>query len=127
MDVHLVSAEDLATLRQRLRVWSGTCGLSDQQTDDIVIAVDEIATNALEHGRPPAHVRSWSTPEALFVQVDDHGGMRVPVATGDHPPATDARRGRGIWMARALADVLTMHTGIAGTTVALRFSRPAAL
>ncbi|MGH3865075.1 MAG: ATP-binding protein [Pseudonocardiaceae bacterium] len=127
MDVHLASAEDLAALRRRLRAWSGTCGLSDHHTDDIVMAVDEIATNALEHGRPPARVRSWTTPEALFVQVDDHGGTRIPVATGYHRPPTDARRGRGIWMARAFADVLTTHTGVTGTTVALRFPRPAAL
>ncbi len=127
IDVHLASVKDLATLRRRLRAWSGTCGLSDQHTDDVVMAVDEIVTNALEHGRPPAHVRSWSTPEALFVQVDDHGSIRVPVTTGDHRPATNARRGRGIWMARALADVLTMHSGATGTTVALLFLRSAEL
>lgn len=127
MDVHLASVEDLAALRRRLRVWSGICGLSDHHTDDIVMAVDEIATNALEHARTPARVRSWTTPESLFVQIDDHGCTRIPVATGYQQPSTDARRGRGIWMARQLADVLTTQTGVTGTTVALCFARPAAL
>jgi anti-sigma regulatory factor (Ser/Thr protein kinase) len=125
IDVHLVSVGDLATLRRRVRTWSDTCGLSDQHTDDIVLAVDEIATNALEHARSPAHVRSWTTPEALFVQVDDRGGIRIPVAAGYHRPPTDGRRGRGLWMAHVLADDLTTHTGVAGTTVVLRFHRPA--
>jgi len=127
LDVGLVSADDLAALRRRLRAWSVTCGLSDHDTDDIVIAVDEIATNALEHGRPPARVRSWTTPDALFVQVDDHGSTRIPAATGYHRPPTDTRRGRGIWIARHLTDVLTTHTGPTGTTVTLRFPRSAAL
>jgi anti-sigma regulatory factor (Ser/Thr protein kinase) len=127
LDVHLDSADDLPALRRRLRTWSATCGLSDPDTDDVVIAVDEIATNALEHGRPPARVRSWTTPDALLVQVDDHGGTRIPAATGYHRPPTDARRGRGIWIARHLADVLTTHTGPTGTTVALCFTGPAAL
>jgi anti-sigma regulatory factor (Ser/Thr protein kinase) len=126
-DVYLDSADDLAALRRRLRTWGVTCGLGDHDTDDIVIAVDEIATNALEHGRPPARVRSWTTPGALFVQIDDHGGTRIPAVTGYHRPPTDARRGRGLWIARHLADVLTTYTGPTGTTVTLCFPKPAAL
>ncbi|MBA2472084.1 MAG: hypothetical protein DLM61_10365 [Pseudonocardiales bacterium] len=123
--VHLGSADDLGVLRRRLRSWGATCGLAEPDTDDIVIAVDEIATNALEHGQPPACVRGWTTPDALFVQVDDQGRTCIPVTTGYHRPSTDARRGRGIWIARHLADVLTTHTGHTGTTVAMRFARSA--
>jgi anti-sigma regulatory factor (Ser/Thr protein kinase) len=126
LDVHLDSADDLAALRRLLRDWGVACALSDHDIDDIVIAVDEIATNAVEHGQPPAHVRAWTTPDALFVQVDDHGRTRIPATIGCNRPPTDARRGRGIWIARHLADVLTTHTGPTGTTVALRFSRPSA-
>jgi anti-sigma regulatory factor (Ser/Thr protein kinase) len=126
LDVHLDSADDLAALRRRLRTWGAACALSDHDTDDIVIAVDEIATNALEHGQPPAHVRGWTTPDALFVQVDDHGRAGIPATTGYRRPPTDARRGRGIWIARHLAEVLTIHTAPTGTAVALRFARPSA-
>ncbi|MDQ2791730.1 MAG: hypothetical protein DLM60_20315 [Pseudonocardiales bacterium] len=125
--VQLDSSDDLGALRRRLRSWSATCGLGVQDTDDIVIAVDEIATNALEHGRPPARVRGWTTPAALFVRVDDHGRTSIPATTGYHRPGTDARRGRGIWIARHLADVLTTHTDPTGTTVAMRFTRSAGL
>jgi len=122
--VHLDCTDDLGGLRRRLRRWSAGCGLADQDIDDIVIAVDEIATNALEHGQPPACVRGWTSPDALFVQVEDQGRISIPATTGDHRPSTDARRGRGIWMARHLAEVLTTHSGFAGTTVAMRFARP---
>ncbi|PZS38101.1 MAG: hypothetical protein DLM62_15565 [Pseudonocardiales bacterium] len=125
--VHLDSADDLGTLRRRLRSWGASCGMGDQDTDDIVIAVDEIATNALEHGQPPSCVRGWTTPDALFVQVDDQGRDFIPATTGYQRPSTDARRGRGIWIARHLADVLTTHTGPTGTTVAMRFARSAGL
>jgi anti-sigma regulatory factor (Ser/Thr protein kinase) len=123
LDVHLESADGLAELRRRLRSWGATTELSDGYTDDIVIAVDEIATNALEHGQPPARVRGWSTADAVFVRVDDHGRTGIPATTGYVRPPTDARRGRGIWMARHLADVLTTHNSPSGTTVALRFPR----
>jgi anti-sigma regulatory factor (Ser/Thr protein kinase) len=123
LDVHLESADGLAELRRRLRSWGASTELSDGDTDDIVIAVDEIATNALEHGQPPARVRGWSTADALFVRIDDHGHNGIPATTGYIRPPTNARRGRGIWMARHLADVLTTHNGPSGTTVALRFPR----
>lgn len=124
LDVHLDSADGLAELRRRLRSWGAATALSDGDTDDIVIAVDEIATNALEHGQPPARVRGWSTPDAVFVRVDDRGRAGIPATTGYVRPPIDARRGRGIWMARQLADILTTHDGPAGTTVAMRFPRP---
>jgi anti-sigma regulatory factor (Ser/Thr protein kinase) len=123
MDLH--SADDLGVLRRRLRSWGATCGLDEQDADDIVIAVDEIATNALEHGQPPARVRGWTDPDALIIQVADQGRTSIPATTGYHRPGTDARRGRGVWIARQLADVLTTHTGATGTTVTMHFTRSA--
>lgn len=123
LDVPLESADSLAELRRRLRSWGAATTLNDTDTDDIVIAVDEIATNALEHGDPPARVRAWSTADAVFIRVDDHGRNGIPQTAGYVRPPTSARRGRGIWMARHLADVLTTHNSPAGTTVALRFPR----
>jgi anti-sigma regulatory factor (Ser/Thr protein kinase) len=123
LDLHLESADRLVQLRQGLRSWGAAMALSERDTDDIVIAVDEIATNALEHGEPPARVRAWSTTDAVFIRVDDQGRIGIPATTGYVRPPTEARRGRGIWMARHLADVLTTHNSPAGTTVAMRFPR----
>jgi anti-sigma regulatory factor (Ser/Thr protein kinase) len=123
LDMLLDSAEGLAVLRRRLRSWGTDAALCDRDTDDIVIAVDEIATNALEHGQPPARVRGWSTTDAVFVRVDDHGRTGIPPTIGYVRPPTDAQRGRGVWMARHLADVLTTHHNSTGTTVAMRFPR----
>ena len=123
--MHLHSADDLGVLRRRLRSWGATCGLDEQDVDDIVIAVDEIATNALEHGQPPARVRGWTDSEALIIQVADQGRTSIPATTGYHRPGTDALRGRGVWIARQLADVLTTHTGPTGTAVTMRFARSA--
>lgn len=123
LDVRLESADGLAELRRRLRSWGTSAALSDDDTDDIVIAVDEIATNALEHGQPPARVRGWCSGDAVIVRVDDHGRTGIPATTGYVRPPAGSRRGRGIWIARHLADVLTTHNGPTGTTVALRFPR----
>jgi anti-sigma regulatory factor (Ser/Thr protein kinase) len=123
LDMLLDSAGGLAVLRRRLRTWGTATALNDRDIDDIVIAVDEIATNALEHGQPPARVRGWSTTDAVFLRIDDHGHTGIRETAGYVRPPINARRGRGIWMARHLADVLTTHHGPTGTTVAIRFPR----
>ena len=123
LDMLLDSADGLAVLRRRLRTWGTATALNDRDIDDVVIAVDEIATNALEHGQPPARVRGWSTADAVFLRIDDHGRAGIRETAGYVRPPTNARRGRGIWMARHLADVLTTHHGPSGTTVAMRFPR----
>src|SRR5437763_14103021 len=100
LDVHLESADGLADLRRRLRSWGATTELSDGDTDDIVIAVDEIATNALEHGQQPARDRGWCTADAVFVRVDDHGDTGIRATTGYVRQPTDPRRGTGLWTPR---------------------------
>jgi len=80
-----------------------------------------VASNGLVHGAPPVRVRGWHFASALVVQIDDAGGRAVPSTAGYYPPTMRPGSGRGLWLARQLADVVTAYTGSSVTSVRLHF------
>ncbi|WP_406038413.1 ATP-binding protein [Micromonospora sp. NBC_00898] len=120
LDAGLVHLDQLTPLRGALRGWAEARSFDPDATGDIVVAVTEVATNGLVHGAPP--VRSWHRGDTLIVQVADSGGQRIPPTAGFHRPGSAGRvGGRGLWLARQLADVVTVHSGASGTSVRLHF------
>jgi anti-sigma regulatory factor (Ser/Thr protein kinase) len=93
----------LSSLRQIVAGYVSRAGLPAARCDDFVLAVTEIASNAIEHGVPPAGVRLWTTSTSVICQVTDTGWHTEPLA-GLLPPARTQRRGRGLWMAHQLCD-----------------------
>lgn len=101
---------DLRTLRAALAA----------APEGLVLAANEIATNALEHGAAPVTVRVHRAGDRWLVAVTDHGpGLTDPYAGVDSPLLRAAEaHGRGLWLARQLVDHLAIsHTPDGGTTV----------
>jgi anti-sigma regulatory factor (Ser/Thr protein kinase) len=94
---------ELSPLRQIVAAHATRAGLSAARCDDVVLAVTEIASNALEHGAPPATVRLWITSTSLICQITDTGRYTEPLA-GLLPPPSTQFRGRGLWMVHQLCD-----------------------
>lgn len=97
-------------------------GFDRDRAQDVVLAVNEIATNAVEHGARPADIAVWTatgSTGALVVEVHDEGvlGDRLPGLVA--PPPGDPR-GRGVWIARQLCDSLHVWCDTIGTHVRLR-------
>jgi anti-sigma regulatory factor (Ser/Thr protein kinase) len=111
----------LAALRQIVAGHADHAGLPAARCDDFVLAVTEIATNALEHGDPPAAVYLWTTSTSVTCQVTDTGRHTQPLAGLVAPPATQ-RRGRGLWMAHQLCD--QVYRWPHPTTIRLQMDRP---
>jgi anti-sigma regulatory factor (Ser/Thr protein kinase) len=86
-----------------------------------VLAVSEVASNALEHGAPPAAVCLWTTPSSVICQITDNGHFTQPLA-GLVPPRANQSRGRGLWMAHQLCDQLYVWPH--PTTIRLHMDRP---
>ncbi|WP_433796562.1 ATP-binding protein [Actinoplanes sp. CA-252034] len=123
-DVGLHQLADLRALRAMIAGWTGRHGFRDAAAEDVGVAVTEIATNALVHGGSPARVRAWHDDGVLVVQVDDAGGRPVsPFAGYRRPEVTSKVGGRGLWLARQLADTVDVHSGPGVTSVRLRFPR----
>jgi anti-sigma regulatory factor (Ser/Thr protein kinase) len=93
-------------------------GFGDRAAD-LVLALDEIIANAQEHGRAPVMVDAWNDGR-LIVEVSDAGtGFDRTSVWQTHPPEPLGARGRGLWIARQLADHLEITIDAEGTTVRL--------
>lgn len=91
-------------------------GYERQRVEDIVLAVNELATNAVEHGTPEAQLSLWTGLHGLLCEIDDGGTLRDPLP-GLQAPHPAEPRGRGVWIARQLCDSLHVWTDSRGTHV----------
>lgn len=119
-DVH-----DLRALIRWIRELLSVGQVPVEMTDDLVLAVNEIATNGLRHGVPPVDVRLWVAPTRVTCTVTDKGpGVGDPFA-GYLPGGGEALpEGHfGLWLARRLCDHLELMPDAEGFTVRLAMDR----
>jgi anti-anti-sigma factor len=115
----------LYALRAAVQAHATEAGLPESRTDDLVIAVHELAANAVRHGAGAGRLRMWERDGALHCQVDDSGS---PAAAGDAgPDGNVAERwpflpGHGLWLVRLVADQISVFSGPAGTCATVVFS-----
>jgi hypothetical protein len=76
--------------------------VSHQSIDEFLSAVNEVATNALLHGRPPVQLTVWADVTTLTCEVVNSGLMTLDPVTGYRFP--DPGRPTGLWAARQLVD-----------------------
>jgi anti-sigma regulatory factor (Ser/Thr protein kinase) len=111
--------EQLALMRAQLRGWLASLGLTGETQDDLVLAVNEAASNSVEHaylsaaGDDTVELTLWTEPHTVCVEVVDHGAWLVP---SDRPNG----RGRGIEMMQRLMASVQIHCDTRGTRVLLR-------
>lgn len=111
----------LARARELIASEAERANLSSGRSVDLVIAVNELATNSVRHGGGRGKLRIWREDDALMVEVKDRGQIDDPLA-GRRRPAPHARRGRGLWMVNQLCDLVQIRSGPEGTDVRLRMS-----
>ena len=114
----------LHVLRAEVRAQARQAGLSEDQAGDVVVAVHELAANAISHGRGKGRLRVWDLAGALHCQVDDGDldASRDPAAALNSLPYLP---GHGLWVARQVADHMQTLSGPHGTRVTLTFVPPA--
>jgi anti-anti-sigma factor len=109
----------LSVMRRAVRRWAEAAALSDEQSDDLLLALGEAAANAVEHAYRDGATGDWVYEVArdgdgsLAVVVQDWGSWRPP-------PADPGFRGRGVEFVRHLADEVDIDHGDTGTTVRFR-------
>ena len=112
-------SEQLAVIRRELSDWLAPLGLTEEETADVVLAVDEAAANAVRHAYGPdetgaVELTLWTEPGTLSIEVVDHGSWRAP--------ATDPSRqsGRGIPLMSTMSESVLIHYDERGSRVLLR-------
>ncbi|MCE0762818.1 ATP-binding protein [Pseudonocardia kujensis] len=121
----------LSVIRRELLGWLAPLGLSTEQQDDVVLAVDEAVANAVRHaypeGRPgDVELTLWTEGEALCIEITDHGSWRPAQGEGG-TVTSDERGGRGMLLMQHMVETVLVHFDGRGSRVLLRhnFGRPA--
>ena len=94
----------MATLRAFITSYATWTGATAQEFEQFLHAVDEIVTNAIEHGGGSGVLRIWTDRQTMSCEVSDTGaGLRDPL-TGHLPPPPARVGGLGLWLARYVGD-----------------------
>lgn len=117
-------AEQLSVIRHQLARWLAPLRLTEEEIADIVLAVDEAATNTIRHAYGPdgsgtVELTVWTEPRTLSIEVVDHGGWRPP-------PADPAATGMGIGLMSTMSESVLIHYDERGSRVLLRHRLPEA-
>jgi anti-sigma regulatory factor (Ser/Thr protein kinase) len=85
---------------------------------DLILAVNEAATNALLHGGNEGELRIWTDGREVVCEVTDSGTFHEPLA-GRQRPEPDWVCGRGVWLMNQLCDLVELRPTDTGTVVRL--------
>lgn len=110
---------ELQDVRRAVRGIADAAGFTDDRVEDVVLAVNELATNAVEHGGPHAELHLWTTGGGLVCEVHDTGELADPLPGMASPHASEPR-GRGLWISRQICDLLHVWSDGRGTHVRVR-------
>ena len=128
----------LYALRAAVQAHADRIGLPENRVSEVVLAVHELAANAIAHGAGHGRLRMWEQAGALNCEIADSGPVGAGRPTGPSPgagrpsvpseaaapwPAAD---GHGLWLVRQVADQLDLRSGPRGTRAVVTFALPRA-
>ena len=110
----------LPVLRAQVHAYACRAGMPGDHVADVVLAVHELAANAVRHGGGTGRLRIWDLAGVLHCRVDNGD----PPGPGD--PAMASRlpdlAGHGLWVVRQVADQVQIDSGPRGTRVTITFN-----
>jgi anti-sigma regulatory factor (Ser/Thr protein kinase) len=90
--------------------------LPPARVDDLVLAVNELASNSIYHGGGVGKLRIWRDGETLLCEVRDRGRITEPLV-GRVKPAPEQWTGRGLWLVNQVCDLTQIRSDAAGSVV----------
>jgi anti-sigma regulatory factor (Ser/Thr protein kinase) len=110
--------DTLVAVRELVAARATAAGLSELRTADLVLAVNEVATNSVIHGGGQGVLRIWCEPDAVICEVSDGGAIVEPMA-GREPPPDGHLGGQGLWLCNQLCDLVQIRSFADGAVVRL--------
>ena len=93
--------------------------LSRERRSDLVLAVNEAATNAVRHNDGAYRTRIWHDGRGVVTELRaDHGLGDRRVLHGARP-APEAESGRGLWLINEVCDLVEFRSDAQGMTLRL--------
>ena len=110
------AADDLEATRRFVTEQAAAEEMDSERADGLVLAVDEVVTNALRHGGGRGVVRVWPEGGGLVCEVSDTGTITDPMV-GRIRPDVNELGSRGLWIANNFCDLVQIRSSRAGTVV----------
>jgi anti-sigma regulatory factor (Ser/Thr protein kinase) len=108
----------LSAVRRFAERRAAHAGLVETRKDDVVLAVNEVATNSVRHAGGRGVLRSWREGAALVFEVSDAGHIQEPLV-GRKRPVLDEPGGHGLWLVNQVCELVQVRSSEAGTVVRL--------
>jgi anti-sigma regulatory factor (Ser/Thr protein kinase) len=105
-------ASTLHLLRERVGACAAAVGMPRERAVEVILAVHELAANAVRHGAGAGRLLIRAAAGALRCQVTD-------ASPGAGPWPVQA--GHGLWIVRSVADEVTASSGPRGSQVTAIF------
>jgi anti-sigma regulatory factor (Ser/Thr protein kinase) len=115
-------ADSLGAMRSFVGELAVDAGIGAGRRDDLLLAVNELATNSVRHGGGEGVLRVWSDDEFFVCEVTDTGHIDAPL-TGRVRPSAGGLNGYGLWMVNQLCDLVQVRASGAGSVVRMRIRR----
>jgi anti-sigma regulatory factor (Ser/Thr protein kinase) len=113
-------SDRLADLRSLVASEGAGTGLSSAQIDDLVVAVNEVATNSIAHGGGAGFARIWREAAAFVCEISDAGVIIDPLVDRTRPSGAPADP-RGLWTVNSLCDLVQVRSSSgSGSVVRMR-------
>ena len=118
----LFDGDSLYLVRAAVAAHASEAGLPGGRVRDVVLAVHELAANAVRHGAGQGRVKLWITGDGIRCEVTD-GGAPPATASASTLNAADwpVAHGHGLWLVRKLADQASLASGPSGTVAVVSF------
>jgi anti-sigma regulatory factor (Ser/Thr protein kinase) len=114
-------AEGLHDTRRFVDGHARTLGLPPGRTEDLVLAVSEVASNSVRHGGGRGLVQIWRHGASVACEVRDAGRIDLPLV-GRQRPVADQTSGFGLWLANQLCDLVQIRSSDEGSAIRLLMS-----
>jgi anti-sigma regulatory factor (Ser/Thr protein kinase) len=111
-------ADALPQVRQIIARYASNAGLTRRRGEDLLLAVNELATNSVRHGGGSGELRVWADAHAITCEVSDTGTIDAPLA-GRRRPSPGDPSGYGLWMVNQLCDLVQVRAHGQGGVVRL--------
>jgi anti-sigma regulatory factor (Ser/Thr protein kinase) len=113
--------DDLAAVRVRVSAHARAAKLGTR-IPELMMAVNEIATNSIRHGGGRGSLRIWQEPSGVVCEIRDSGRFDKPLADRERP-LPELSAARGLWLANQLCDLVQIRSLLEGTVVRLHMHR----
>lgn len=116
------TVDDLSTVRATALACAQVAGLSAMRAEDLVLAVNELASNSVRHGGGRGILRSWREPDRFVCEVRDPGRIDDPLAGRALPVDGDRQGGHGLWLVNQLCDLVQLRSLRDGTAIRIHMA-----